>query len=345
MHEAVRVIRLKTYVKSNKTVIGRLLDYISFTAAVWCQQRAIPKADIIIGTSPTLFAAIAAWKLAQWRKVPFVFEVRDLWPDAAQHLGVAHQKALSFFYKVAQRMYHDSTAIVTVGEGYKRQISQWHNVPETHIHVLPNSADPVLFKPTGRRREIRQALNIEDKFAVFYIGNHGLSQKLEHLLYAADAMRHQPDIHFVLIGDGCKRDQLRLRKEQLALSNITMLSAQPREDIPAYYDAADCCVIPLADNPLCEGTVPVKLYEAIAMRRPVIFSGKGSAVRIVEDAHAGIAVPPEDSAAMVRAIESMRDADPASLYQASAPLPDAKTIAAEYLTLLTNLHTQGKTHG
>jgi glycosyltransferase involved in cell wall biosynthesis len=244
----------------------------------------------MVATSPPLFVGGTALFLSYLRRIPLVFEVRDLWPESAVALGeLKNPRFVRWATWLEERCYARAQRIVVVTTGIRdRLVARGYG---EKLALIPNGANTDLFRPQPEAgRALRERLGLGDRFVALYAGIHGVAQGLETVLEAA---RLQPEIHFLLVGDGpCKADLVRL-KEELGLPNVTMLDAQPREEMPAYLSAADVALVPLRKVDLFQGAVPSKLFDAWACACPVALSIAGEARTVLERAGGGIYVEPE----------------------------------------------------
>jgi glycosyltransferase involved in cell wall biosynthesis len=198
-------------------------------------------------------------------------------------------------------LYINSDLIVTVGEGYKEQIIEEYSISRDHIEVIPNGVFPDEFRKTGCRQAVRKQLGLENNFVVVFIGTHGMSQKLETILEAAENIQEK-HICFVFIGDGAEKKKLLEQKAQRKLGNCLFFPTVSKAEVPAMYEAADLCIVPLRKAELFKGNYPSKIFEAMAMECPIVMSGEGKSAALVEGANAGISVAPENPDALARAI-------------------------------------------
>src|SRR5260370_27517885 len=271
------------------------------------------KPDVIIATSPQLLCALAGWWLAFWKRVPFVFEVRDLWPESLAAVGATSKgtllhRALS---AIAGFLYRHADRIVVVSPAFQDQLLQSWNVPAEKISVVENGVETNLFRLDPAATEVRKQLRLEDRFLICYIGTMGNAHGLETLIAAAEALRTaRPNVMFLLIGEGAEKNRIVELAAARGLANILFLGQQPRERIPAYVSAADLCLVMLKKAELFKTVIPTKLLEYMACERPVIVAVDGQPRQIVEEAAAGVFVEPENSKATGKAVlQVARDPD------------------------------------
>lgn len=303
--DGVKVVRTWLWPLPNRKAHERIRNYASFCVSAAISGLALPKPDVVIATSPQLLCALAGWWLAWWKRVPFVFEVRDLWPESLAAVGAGSEGSLlhrtlgaiaGFLYRRAQR-------IVVVAPAFTNHLMRYWNVPAARISTVENGVETDVFRLDPAAAEVRKQLHLEDRFLICYIGTMGNAHGLETLIAAAEELQTAlPSTMFLLIGEGAEKDRIAKLAAQRGLQNIKFLDQQPRERIPAYVSAADLCLVMLRKSELFKTVIPTKLLEYMACERPVIVAVDGQARQIVETAHAGVFVEPENSKALVKAI-------------------------------------------
>ena len=305
--DGIRVLRCWLYAVPNRGVGRRGLDHLSFmlTALAFGLPRLGP-VDVVIASSPTLFSAVSAWIMARLKRVPFVLEVRDLWPEAIVDLGLMRPgPAVSLLERLARFLYRQAARVVVVTEAFAERLAAT-GVPRAKLAVIPNGADTHLFSPECDGRSTRAALDLDGRFVVAYVGSHGLSHGLGAVL---DAAAEQPEVAFLLVGDGADRDRLMNERDRRQLRNVLMRPSVPKDQVPGLYAAADACLVPLRDVPLFETFVPSKLFEVLAAGRPVIGAVRGEARAILARSGGALLVDPERGDQLAHAVGRLR-ADP-----------------------------------
>jgi glycosyltransferase involved in cell wall biosynthesis len=303
--DGIDVYRVWSYMASNEGVVKRMLDFCSFMVTSFLGSFRIRSPDIVIATSPQLFAGLSGYLVGRAKRRPFVFEVRDLWPEQVLAIGLMREgRILHLFKCLAKYLYIHSDLVVTVGEGYKEQIIDGYSISRDHIKVIPNGVFPDAFCKNGGRHATRKEYGLENRFVVVFIGTHGMSQKLETILEAAESIGEE-HICFVFVGDGAEKTKLLEEKAQRKLKNCLFFPAVSKEEVPAIYEAADLCIVPLRKSELFKGNYPSKIFEAMAMECPIVMSGEGMSAALVENAKAGISVAPEDPDALARAVKRL----------------------------------------
>jgi colanic acid biosynthesis glycosyl transferase WcaI len=340
--DGIDVIRTYVYAAPNKGTARRMLSYASFmcsAALIGAYRVSMP--DVVIATSPQLLCGAAGYFLSKVLSRPFVFEVRDLWPESIVAVDAMRDNPfLSGLRRTANFLYRASDCIVTVGSGYKRLIEQRYNINAEKMAVIPNGIDTQLFIPGPRENAIREQYGWNDRFVVLYIGTHGMAHGLDSVLRAAKLMISEPEFLFVFVGEGAEKENLMRMAASEALPNVQFIGQQPKSVVPDYYAACDLGLVTLRDTPLFQEVLPSKLFEYMGMERPVLLSVGGEARRLVEEAGGGEFVAPGDSAAMAGAIRRLA-VDRAALAamgrngrQFVVRHYDRRRLAKEYLDVL-----------
>lgn len=309
--DGIDVLRTYVYAAPNRGTVRRMASYASFMAsAVLIGGCRVRRPDVVIGTSPQLLCAVAARLIARAYASPFFLEVRDLWPESILAVEAMRENAVVRALKgVARSLYEAADRIVTVGEGYRRRIHELYGIPTEKMDVLPNGVDPALFRPGPRENDIRRDFGWGDRFVVLYLGTHGMAHALDKVLEAARLLRDDRRILFAFVGEGAEKDALRRRARELELPNVQFIDAQPKDRVPSFYAACDLGVVSLRRAALFEDVLPSKIFEYLAMERPIVLSVGGDAKALVEAAGAGVYVPPEDPEALAEAVRRLA-ADP-----------------------------------
>ncbi len=306
--EGIDVVHVWVKASPVKTLRTRMAFYLSYmvNAALAGLSLARGRYDVIYATSPPLFVGGTALALSTLRRTPMVFEVRDLWPESAVALGeLSNPRFIRWATALEERCYHRARRIIVVTQGiYDRLVER--GFPPEKLDLIPNGANTELFRHRPEAgAAVRRELGLESRFLVTYAGIHGIAQGLEVVLKAADRLRDHPAVHFLMVGDGpCKAELLR-QKEKMGLDNVTMLDAQPREEIPAYLSAADVALVPLRKLEIFKGALPSKIFDAWACECPVILSMQGEAREVLERAQAGVYVEPESPEELARTVSEL----------------------------------------
>ena len=304
---AVQVVRTYVFAARNAGFLKRTVSYLSFMlSAILIGGWRVGRADVVIATSPQLFTGVAGRVLGWLKRAPFVFEVRDLWPESIVMVGAMRDSfAIRLLTRLASFLYRSADRIVTVGPGYKRRIVAHYPVPGGKIDVVTNGVDLDRFRflPLERER-VRQRHGWQDRQVLLYLGTHGMAHGLDLLLDAAERRRGRNEV-FVLVGDGAEKPGLVRRAEERGLDNVVFLPPHDKDAVVGLYAAADVCVVPLRKVDLFTDVLPSKIFEIMGMRRPVLLSVDGDARRVVEEAGAGLFAEPENLDAFCAALDRL----------------------------------------
>lgn len=301
--DGVTVLRNWLYATPNEGLVRKTLSHLSFmVSALVLGYARLGSADVIIASSPSFFAVISAWIMSRMRKIPFVFEVRDLWPAVFVDLGVlTNPFVIRALESVEMFLYQRAALVVTVTEGFRLRLLARGLAPQKVV-TIANGAAIESFTPGPRDNAVRTELGLAGKFVVGYIGAHGISQGLELVLQAAQRLRDDADIVFLLVGEGARKRALLELREKLRLNNVIMLPAQAHQRVREYYCASDVCVVPLRQLALFGTFIPSKMFEIMACAVPVIGAVEGEAREILERSGGARLITPEDDVALADAV-------------------------------------------
>jgi glycosyltransferase involved in cell wall biosynthesis len=263
----------------------------------------VRQVDLVWGTSPPIFQALTAWALARLKGKPFLFEVRDLWPAFAIGVGVLRNPLLIRLSEWLERfLYRHADQLLVNSPGF---ISHIQARGGREIELVPNGADPRMFDPALDGAPFRQAHGLEGRYVVLYAGAHGMSNDLGVVLAAADLLRHHPQVAFVLLGDGKEKAALQRQAAEMGLSNVYFLPPVPKAQMDVALAGADVCLAILKPIPLYATVYPNKVFDYMAARRPVLLAIDGVIREVVEQAQAGVFVPPGSPQALAQAVCEM----------------------------------------
>ena len=304
-YHGVNVVRTWLLPFPNRKVYERMLNYSSFCFSAAATGLFLHQPDVVIATSPQLLVGLSGWWLARCNGVPFVFEVRDLWPESLAAVGVSSHNSLLHrsLAKIAGFLYRSCDRLVVVTPAFKDYLVERWRVPEEKIFVVENGVETSLFSSLTPNAALRRTLGAEGKFVASYIGTIGNAHGLEALLEAATLLRDKaPEVLFLLVGEGAEKARIVSLAHDRGLTNVRFVGQQPREKIPAYITASDACLVLLKKSDLFKTVLPTKMLEFMSCARPVILGVDGHARKVMEQANAGIFFSPEDSTALAEAV-------------------------------------------
>ena len=303
--DGINVIRVWSYIARNEGFLKRSLDYFSFAVSSFFAGLTA-KADVIIATSPQFFTTLSASFLSRIKKRPWIFELRDLWPESIKTVGAMPDGVLMrMLEKIEIALYRDSSMVVALTPAFKRNLIS-RGIDPGKIQVVTNGANMELFAPREKNRELVKRHHLKGKFVVSYIGTHGMAHSLEFIVRSLGGIS-DPAIHFLFIGDGALKEKIVRTARQMGLRNATFLDPVAKEMVPCYLSVADAALVPLRKSDTFKTVIPSKIFEAAAMRKPVLLGVEGQAREIIEEYNAGICFEPENEADFLRKTEKIKN--------------------------------------
>jgi len=295
----LKVYRSWIYASKNKSVVSRLLNYFSFVkSSFWIGWFKLGKFDYVICESPPLFLGISAYLLSKLKGARLIFNVSDLWPESAEKLGLVKNKLmLNSATKLEEFLYRKSHLISGQTQGIVKNIAT--RFPTKKVYWLPNGADLNYYKENTNDvntwREENSFLN--DDFILLYAGVIGYAQGLEVILKAADRLKEHPEIKFVLVGSGPEKEYLENLKKTLNVTNVIFIDTVAKKEMVRIIAAANAAVIPLKKLELFKGAIPSKIFENLAMKKPILLGVEGEAKELfIDEGKCGLSYTPEDEA-------------------------------------------------
>ena len=302
--EGIKVARTWLLPFPNRKAHERMLNYSSFCVSAAIAGSLLDRPEVVIATSPQLLVGLSGWWISKLKRAQFILEIRDLWPESLAAVGVGNSSSWlhRILGRIAAFLYRRADHIVVVTPAFReRLISQWR-VPSEKISVVQNGVEADVFCPRESGR-LRRELGLEDKFVVSYVGTLGLAHGLETLLAAAAKLQlTDPEVEFLVVGEGAEKGRIVSLAESKQLKNIQFVGQKPRERIPEYIAASDACLVLLKKSEVFETVIPTKMLEFMSCARPVILGVNGQAREILESARCGICIEPENPQALADAI-------------------------------------------
>ena len=292
--EGINVWRVKTYITANEGFIKRTIDFASFMSSSLFFGLFTRKVDVVVGTSPQFFTVISAWALALFKRVPFVFELRDVWPASITAVGAMRRSwVINILEKLELFLYRQADLIISVTHSFKSDL-QNRGVSADKIKVVLNGVDLERYRPLQEKDEsLAGKYELKNKFVIGYIGTHGLAHALENVIEAAELIIKEENIRIVFAGGGADRSRLEKIVSERGLENIVMIPRQPKDQMPQVWSLCDISLVHLKDAPLFKTVIPSKIFESMAMGLPIIMAVPiGEATDIIEEYKAGINVSP-----------------------------------------------------
>ncbi|MBI1318962.1 MAG: glycosyltransferase [Candidatus Hydrogenedens sp.] len=309
-HDGVRVIRVKTFMAANDGFLLRTLDFLSFMASAFVAGLFQSRPDVVMATSPQFFTAVGAWALTAVRRLPFVFELGDLWPRSIVAVGaMAESPTIRLLERLELFLYRRARAVVALTNAFKEDLVR-RGIPAEKIAVVINGVDLPRYQPQPRDAALATEWQLTGKFVIGYVGTHGMAHGLTNVLDAAERLQGDDRIRFLLAGAGAERQLLIDSAAARGLSNVVFMPMQPKEAMPRVWSLCDVALVHLKDSPAFAEVIPSKIFEAMGMGLPILLvAPPGEASRIVSGAAAGRWVPAGDPDALAAAAVALMTDD------------------------------------
>lgn len=346
--EGIEVIRVWTYVTANEGFLKRTLDYASYMLTAVPASFGVRDVDVIVATSPQLFTPCAAYLAGLFKRAPYVFELRDLWPESIRAVGaMKSSRVLDALGQLELFLYKRAAHVVSVTHAFRENLIG-RGIAGDKISLTTNGADLSRFKPMPRDKALEAALGLTGKTVVGYVGTHGMAHALETILAAAEKLKTDPaaaDIRFMFLGDGAEKASLKALAAEKGLDNVQFLDSVPRSEVVRYWSLVDLSIIHLKRAPLFEMVIPSKMFECMAMGLPILHGVAGESAGIVARAQCGVLFQPENADELAgRILELAADAPRrrrlAKAGREAAARYDRSALAAQMLQVLEDVSEQ-----
>lgn len=343
--EGIRLIRVWSYIAANEGFVKRILDYQSFMVTATLAGLLVRRVDVVVGTSPQFFTVCAAWVLSVLKRIPFVFELRDLWPESIKAVGAMQDSAaIRWLEKLEWFLYRQARLIVTVTHAFRDKLIG-RGIDGNKISVVTNGVDMTRFKPMPKDPSLVRQLGLEGKFVGGYVGTHGLAHHLETVLDAAEKFISEglgEDFHFILLGDGARKPALQDEAHRRRLQNVTFVDTVPKDEVARYWSLLDVSIIHLRKTELFTTVIPSKLFECMGMGLPVLHGVAGESADMVCAENVGIVFEPENAGELVAQMKVLKNDRPRyEKYRSNGLVAarkyDRTALAMEMLALLDKL--------
>jgi colanic acid biosynthesis glycosyl transferase WcaI len=300
--QGVPVIRVPL-IPDHSNSIKRAWNYLSFAMSASILGPCLaPHFDLMHVFHPPLTVGWPALVLSRLRRVPFTYEIQDLWPETLEATGmVKNRRVLSGIDRFARRVYRRAAAIRVISPGFRENLIG-KGVPSEKIHVISNWVDGDFYRPVPPDPRLADHHGMTGKFNVMFAGTIGLAQGVDTILQAAALVQDLPAIQFVLVGDGADYDRVRREAAEGNLRNVKFLGRMPPDAMPGLFALADVLLVHLRDDPLFRITVPHKIFTYMAVAKPVLAAMEGDAADVVRSAQSGLICPPSNPTALAETV-------------------------------------------
>ncbi len=343
--DGILVIRVWSYITANEGFVKRILDYQSFMVSAILAALFVRRVDLVVGTSPQFFTACAAYVVSRMKHIPFVFELRDMWPESIKAVGAMKDSAaIRYLERVEMFLYRKASRIVTVTHAFCDTLIR-RGIDGSKIDVVTNGVDLSHFAPQAKDQQLVEQLGLQGMFVAGYIGTHGMAHALETLLDAAAALQQTPgaeNVRLLFLGDGARKAAIASQAQAMGLRNVLFLESVPKGQVVRYWSVLDVSIIHLRKTELFTTVIPSKLFECMGMGLPVLHGVAGESADIVRREQVGEVFESENAQQLVAGLLRMR-AEPvayASFQQnglAAAQRYDRKNLAQQMLHVFTGM--------
>ncbi len=301
--DGIDVRRVKTYLAPNAGFLRRTLNYLFFMVIATIRM---PRPDLVVATSPQFFCAVAGFIVSRLKGVPFVFELRDIWPESIVTVGAMRPgMTIRILERLERFLYCRSTLVVAVTDAFRDNLIR-RGIPASKIRVIKNGVDLARFFPRPAPAGLIRRLDAEGKFIVSYIGTVGMAHAVDNILEVATQLEDVPDILFLIVGEGAQKKAIQKMAKERGLSNVRVLPGVSKEKVVDYYALTDLNLVTLRGTPLFQKVIPSKIFEIMGMARPILCAVDGECRKIIKEAGCGRFAEPEDVGQMVHLIRKFR---------------------------------------
>jgi glycosyltransferase involved in cell wall biosynthesis len=301
----VDVIRSYVWARPNKGFASRMANHLSFCITSLVAASKLPPCDVVVTESPPLFLGFSGWIISRMLGASHIFNVADVWPQSAVEMGALTNRTAVTMAEWLERFIYDHSHLITVvTEGIRKDLLA-RGLATEKVATLTNGVDLDFFQSQGKGLSVKNELNLSGKFIALYAGTHGMAQGLHVVLRAAGILANEPNIVFVMAGDGAEKAGLVETAQKMNLKNVRFLNTWPKSRMPELLEAADVCLVTLRKLPVFRRALPSKMYEAMAMARPLVVSAEGMAAELVDSTNCGMAIPPENPEKLAEAVKDL----------------------------------------
>lgn len=292
--DGIKAIKVLTYITANEGFLKRTLNYVFYMMMTIIIAPFLPKADIVISTSPQFFNGLAGYFVSRMKRCAWVLEIRDLWPESILAVGaIKNERIIRALEAIERFAYRNADHIVPVTYAFERHILERGGRAD-RITVIRNGVDLKFFEPAEKNHAFAKQLGVEGKFVAAYVGTHGMAHGLDLLIEAAQKLQYRDDIVILLAGDGAERARLASEVERRGLKNIKLLGQLPKTEMPKLWTITDVSLVVLKKLDLFLTVIPSKIFESMAMRQPIILGVAGESAELIQESGAGIVIEPEN---------------------------------------------------
>jgi glycosyltransferase involved in cell wall biosynthesis len=300
--DGVRILRAYIYPALHRSYFWRIISFFSFMfSSVWTAFQ-VRDVDLVMGTTPPIFQAVSAWFVALVRRKPFLLEVRDLWPEFGVSMGVLTNPVLIALGRWLEKFLYARAAHILVNSPAYKEYMIGKGVPEKKVTFIAYGTDIDMFNPQVDGSSIRAELGLDDKFVVLYAGALGQANDIDTILRAAQRLRGEDKIRFVMFGDGKEHPRLQNEAERMKLSNVVFAGVRAKKEMPCVVSSADVCLAILQDIPMFRTTYPNKVFDYMAAGRATVLVIDGVSRQLIDASNGGVFVQPGNDELLAKTI-------------------------------------------
>ena len=307
--DGITVIRVWSYITENNGFVKRIIDYVSYALTSFLFGLFV-KTDLIIATSPQFFTALSGRMLSVFKRIPWVMEVRDLWPDSIAAVGSMNisSKPFKILKKIEHHLYLSASKIVVVTDSFKKYVIKEHQITSEKVGVFKNGVLISNFKKPKPNdvMTLKESLGLKNKIIISYLGTHGLAHGLKFILESISKISN-PDLHFLFIGDGAEKQNLIEYSKTLHSKNFTFLESVTKSEIPLYIEMSDYSLVNLKKSDEFKNVIPSKIFENIAMYKPILLGVEGESKKLIDDYEVGVCFEPENKESFLNALQDIQN--------------------------------------
>lgn len=308
--DGIEVIRVWSFLSANEGFVRRSANYMSYVVGASLALPRLARGDVVLSTSPQFFCGLTGMIARMLHRAPWILEIRDVWPESIVTVGAMRKGLVTRMLEWLERTaYRQADRIVAVTDSFVPHIAARCG-DASKITVIKNGVDLTLFKRGSDADAAKRGLGLEGKFIAAYVGTHGMAHGLDTILEAALLTRGEPRIHYLLVGDGAERARLIERCTAMRLTNVSIIGQRPKAEMPSIWAATDASLIVLKRQELFKKVLPSKMFEAMAMERPIVLGVEGEARELLDAAGGGIGITPESAEELAAAVTRLA-AEPA----------------------------------
>ena len=337
--DGIKLIRIWSYISKNEGTFKRIIDYFSFSLLAGFIGIFL-KYDLIIATSPQFFTTWTACFLSKVKRKPWIFELRDLWPETIIAVNALKNKTiLNLLENIELFLYKDCSKVIALTDSFKKNLIK-RGISRKKIEVIKNGVNLNLFDRNSSSIKSDIFKKYKDKFLIAYIGTHGMTHGLDFVVNSIPKLKIKK-LHFIFVGDGAMKLKIIKLAKKLSINNITFLDAVDKKLVPSYYFSVDSILVCLKKSETFKSVIPSKIFEACALRRPILLGVEGEANELVKSYNAGVTFIPENFSSFEESIIKITDKKNYKKCQIGcghlAKEFNRKNLAAKMLTVIRDI--------